>query len=123
MPGFCAYAWLALAPFSTDRPPSPDLVIDSGVSCVSKYALTGTPGDTFRQEIYFGGPFLTPPLVFVWPMTGRVRCRTPRNVGVVGMAQNITPYGFTLVGRNSDCKADGGSTGFYWVGIGCVSRH
>ena len=77
MPGFCAYAWLALAPFSTDRPPSPDLVIDSGVSCVSKYALTGTPGDTFRQEIYFGGPFLTPPLVFVLANDGQGQVPNP----------------------------------------------
>jgi len=77
MPGFCAYAWLALAPFSTDRPPSPDLVIDSGVSCVSKYALTGTPGDTFRQEIYFSGSFLTPPLVFVLANDGQGQVPNP----------------------------------------------
>lgn len=35
---------------------------------------------------------------------------------MVGVAQAVTPFGFRLAARNSDCMA--GRSGFYWVAIG-----
>lgn len=40
------------------------------------------------------------------------------NAAVVGIAQDVTPNGFTLSARNSDCAS--GQAGFYWVAIGWV---
>ena len=35
----------------------------------------------------------------------------------VGIASNVTPYGFTIAARNSDCAA--GQAGFDYVAFGC----
>ncbi len=63
--------------------------------------------------IYFTDTFLAPPVVLV---TGNHPQSEGRNPAVVGIAQNVTPFGFRLAALNSDCI--GGRTGSYWVVIG-----
>jgi hypothetical protein len=41
---------------------------------------------------------------------------TDANTAVVGIVQAVTPHGFRLAARNSDCGA--GKAGFTWVAIG-----
>ncbi len=63
--------------------------------------------------IYFTDPFLAPPVVLLTDNDPRSEGRNP---AVVGIAQNVTPFGFRVAARNSDYI--GGRTGFYWVAIG-----
>ncbi len=64
-------------------------------------------------HVTFDQAFLTPPTVLVTALH-------PGNSGpaVVGMASYVTPNGFLLRARNSDCVA--GAAGFNWVAFGCL---
>jgi len=78
----------------------------------------------------FGEPFLTPPLVFVGTndflsLDSDVISAIPRAtpilrsnnvVAVAPMAEDVTPYGFTIAARNTDLV--GGTVGFCWMAIG-----
>lgn len=92
-----------------------DLWIDSGQVFPLPFDPDCTHGDWHSWEVYFHQSFLTPPVVLVTPNNRGVE---GHNSAVVGIAQNVTSYGFTLAARNSDCA--GGQAGFYWVAIGCA---
>jgi hypothetical protein len=91
-----------------------NLFVDTGEVTAQAFNISCVDGDTQTQTVFFTRPFLTPPIVLL----------TANDVGAaghlafpVGLAQNVTPYGFTLTGRNSDCAP--GMAGFYWVALGC----
>jgi hypothetical protein len=121
--GESGFYYLRVAP---GRPMEANLVIDTGEVPGDTFYRDCDPGDTKSWDVYFDYPFLTPPVVFVTTNDNNV---TSHNVAAVGMARNVTPYEFTLVGRNSDCAGGSdrplgsssvsGQAGFYWVAIGC----
>jgi len=120
--GICAFYWAAFdaAVKPIVDPTVPDMVIDTGIAEARSFAVSNTQGDWNWWEIFFRKPFLTPPVVLVTAndqLGGGQLIPTKANIAAVGIAQNVTPYGFRLAGRSSDCAA--GQAGFYWVAIGC----
>jgi hypothetical protein len=120
--GGCGFYYVAL---SHKTPGRADLIVDTGDVHPQNFFADCTEGDTRSWDVYFHQPFLTPPVVLV---TANGSEANFHNAAAVGMARNVTPYGFTLVGRNSDCFGEGGvfgprpaiPAGFYWVAIGCA---
>ncbi len=120
--GGCAFYYVAL---SHKTPGRADLMLDTGEVYEQVFYKDCTEGDTRSWDVYFNQPFLAPPVVLV---TANGRDANTHNAAAIGMARNVTPYGFTLVGRNSDCFGEGGllgprtaiPAGFYWVAIGCA---
>ena len=109
--GDCAFYHVALSEEGAGRG---DMILDSGSVGAQSFKPDCEYGDWRSWSITFHEPFLAPPIVLV---TANDRNVKAGNVAVVGIAQNVTAYGFTLSGRNSDCAA--GQAGFYWVAIGC----
>ena len=103
----------------------PNFTIDSGtvsatqlLGAGSSFWPSGQPGDTTLFDVYFNQlNWLRPPLVFLTANTVGAE-NVPHNAFAVGIAQNVTTYGFKLRARNSDCAS--GACGFYWVAIGTV---
>lgn len=110
--GDCAFYYVAL---SQETAGKEDLWVDSGELTAQGFAPDCKSGDWRDWSITFSQPFLTPPVVLVTANDLRVKGGNP---AVVGIARNVTPYGFLLSARNSDCS--GGQAGFYWVAIGCA---
>lgn len=79
------------------------------------------PGDWRAWHVYFPRPFLSPPIVLLTATDNGV---PPIDIEfgyiahAVGVAQNVTSYGFTLASRNSGCIE--GSVGFNWIAIGMI---
>lgn len=119
--GYSNFRYLALAkvpPGITGAPPgdSSDVWVDSGYVAPASFAPECQEGDWKSWYVWFDQAFLTPPIVLVTAMNVTVQPQAG-NPAVVGIAQYVTPNGFRLAARNSDCA--GGLTGFYWVAIGC----
>ena len=122
--GSCGFYYAAL---SHDAPGRGDLIVDTGEVYEQSFLNDCNSGDTRDWDVYFHQPFLTPPIVLVTAYHSRLDTVHP--AAAVGMARNVTPFGFTLVGRNSDCFGPTGlggqviasSAGFYWVAIGCAT--
>jgi hypothetical protein len=82
-----------------------------------------TPGSWISVAVDFHQPYREPPVVLLTANDDGVSqavagTGTDHNAAVVGIATNVTPNGFILSARNSDC-APRGTCGFYWVAIGC----
>jgi hypothetical protein len=92
------------------------LWIDTGLISPVSFNNSCIPGDTVSQSIVFHRPFLTPPIVLLTATEIGLSIADPR-VSPVGIAQDVTPYGFTLTARNSSCFP--GKSNFFWVAIGC----
>jgi hypothetical protein len=121
--GGCAFYYVALSP---GTPGSGNLIVDTGEVPGQGFFDDCSHGDTREWDVYFSQPFLTPPIILATANDSNLR---QHQAFPVGMARNVTPYGFTLVGRNSDCFTGGGGilgpkltgqAGFYWVAIGCA---
>ncbi len=119
--GNSAFYYLAdaFAPNQGDR----SLWVDTGELQATEWPLSGgsvdfapncKDDDTKSVSIDFHRPFLTPPVVL---LTANDLGIADHNAALVGIAQDVTPWGFTLTARNSDCSA--GQAGFFWVAVGC----
>lgn len=126
--GGCGFYFVAV---SRGLPGSGNLIIDTGEVVLQNFHSDCSDGDTRTWDIYFSQPFLTPPTILVTANDGNLGRPPQHQAFPVGMARNVTPYGFTLAGRNSDCFTGRGSgdpfgqevfgqAGFYWVAIGCA---
>jgi hypothetical protein len=115
--GDCAFYYLAIATL-LDQPNGDGGNLQVGTGEVQAMSLNAAcvPGDAQTSQVDFHQPFLTPPTVLLTANDLGV-AQDGHNAAAVGIAQNVTPYGFTLLARNSDCM--GGQAGFYWVAIGC----
>jgi hypothetical protein len=89
--------------------------IEIGETKDMSFQPSGRPGDWQTWDIRFATPFSESPVVLV---TAKKPNGTPAelNPAVVGVAQEVTPFGFRLAARNSDCFQ--GTTGFQWAAIG-----
>jgi hypothetical protein len=126
-PGGCGFYYAAISP---GIPGNGSLIVDTGEVSSQNFFNDCSDGDTRAQEVYFSRPFLTPPMILVTANDGHLGRGLQHQAFPVGMARSVTPYGFTLVGRNSDCfTGDGGiiargkvpgQAGFFWVAIGCA---
>lgn len=110
--GDCAFYYVAL---SQQMAGKEDLWVDSGEVTAQTFAPDCKSGDWGDWTITFSQPFLSAPVVLVTANDLRAKGGNP---AVVGIARNVTPYGFLLSARNSDCAP--GQAGFYWVAIGCA---
>jgi hypothetical protein len=124
--GGCGFYYAAISP---GIPGTGSLIVDTGEVVPQNFFNDCSAGDTRALEVYFSQPFLTPPTILVTANDGHLGQNLQHQAFPVGMARDVTPYGFTLVGRNSDCfTGDGGvfgpkiaaAAGFYWVAIGCA---
>jgi hypothetical protein len=90
------------------------IFVDSGQVAPLWFEPCSTFSNSWNQwAVTFDQAFLTPPTVLV----------TAFHVGtsgpaVAGMACYVTPNGFLLRARNTDCAA--GEVGFNWVAFGCA---
>jgi hypothetical protein len=116
--GYCNFQYLALARLIGGTNPEgvSDAFVDSGVVGPQGFSPSCQKGDWKSWYVWFDQAFLTPPTVLVTANNHHVVPPTD-NPAVVGMARYVTPNGFRLFGRNSDCAA--GMTGFDWVAVGC----
>jgi hypothetical protein len=110
--GGCSFYYCAIVG-GAGRPQN--VVIDTGEVKPKDFARGGQPNDWQQWEVYFRGPFLTPPVVLL-TATDRGLPRGNGPVAAVGIAQNVTTQGFTLAARNSDVRH--GSAAFNWVAVG-----
>jgi hypothetical protein len=80
------------------------------------------PGDWRMWHIYFSRPFVTPPIVLMTANNSEVP-QIDTEFGLiahaVGVAQNVTPFGFTIAARNSSCIQ--GWASFDWLAFGSIS--
>jgi len=96
-------------------PQTRNMVVDTGAVGSLAFEPHCKVFDWVRVDIQFSRPFLTPPVVLISANDAGER---KGNVAAVGIAADVTPWGFTLLARNSDCAA--GHAGFYWVAFGCA---
>ena len=118
--GVVAPNWLA-ASFAPDAETSgSSLYVDSGRTDSARFQMGGHQDGWQFWEVPFSRPFESPPVVQL-TCTAAADTWAPnldqRGVPVVGIVMNVTRFGFTLCGRNSDLVA--GQSGFYWVAVGC----
>jgi hypothetical protein len=121
--GVCNFNWVALSQPSalTGIGDSANVWVDTGVVSAKFFSQDCLAGDTQSWAVDFSAPFLTSPIVLLTANDiGLITQPSPgdHNCAAVGIARDITPYGFTLTARNSDCSS--GKAGFYWVAIGCM---
>ena len=117
--GYSNFQYLALAKaFVAGVPPEgqTNVWVNTGWVPPKSFAPTCEKGDWNSWYVWFDQAFLTPPTVLV--TANNLNVANAGNPAVVGIAQYVTPNGFRLAARNSDCGS--GLTGFYWVAIGCV---
>jgi hypothetical protein len=112
--GDCMFYYAAVGQDPLGGGSNQNLFVDTGVVSAMGFNSTFVPGDTQSLPIFFNEPFLTPPIVL---LTANNVDATGHIAAPVGLAQDVTPYGFNLVARNSDCAP--GMAGLYWVALGC----
>ncbi|MGD0125405.1 MAG: hypothetical protein ABSF46_08610 [Terriglobia bacterium] len=111
--GACAFYWAAFSHSNLFNPQAkPEPSIETGEVNTLSFPPSGQTGDWQFVDIYFADPFLNAPVVL---LTAHSAISSTR-AAVVGIARDVTPYGFRLAMRNSDCGA--GVAGFYWAAIG-----
>lgn len=115
--GGCSFNWASFsyeAFFARDGGNS-EPSIEIGETKDTSFQPSGRPGDWQTWDIQFTTPFKESPLILI---TAKKPKGTPAklNPAVVGVAQQVTPFGFRLAARNSDCSD--GTTGFQWAAIG-----
>lgn len=97
--------------------PVPGLWVDAGWVDAEYLEWKHDPaGNQWRTwEVYFSDSFSAPPVVLLTA----VETLGPGVHGCapVGIVSHVTPYGFTLAARNSDCAP--GEANFNWVAFGC----
>ncbi len=114
--GYCAFNYAALSyalSFTSD-----DIRILSGFTPAADFNLSCQFGDWNSWDIYFSQPFGSLPVILITATDIALISNAGENVPAVGVAENVTPYGFTLAARNSDVTSPG-SASFYFVAIGC----
>jgi hypothetical protein len=115
--GDCAFNSFAIT--TLPKQPNGDagnLQVDVGQINAIHFSQSCGAGDTQSVFIDFHQPFLTSPIVLLTANDLGVAAGG-HNAAVVGVAADVTPYGFTLLARNSDCAS--GEAGFYWAAISC----
>jgi hypothetical protein len=120
--GTCGFNFLSASRKGPERPPD-NLWVDTGRIGCKPFAASGQVGDWQTWTITFNSAsqpnigFETPPHVF---LTANDMGVAAHNAAAVGIVDQVTTSGFTLVARNSDCAA--GSAGFNWAAFGHVRR-
>jgi hypothetical protein len=115
--GLCGFNWAAFqqfpAPLTANQAMPADLWVDTGRA---PQGFEFVPGGWASAEIQFSAPFNTVPVVLITP---RVEAFAPggSSCAPVPIAQNVTPFGFTLAARNSDTNVNASSANFDWVAL------
>jgi hypothetical protein len=112
--GLASVGYVAMLPGEA----APDtLAIDSGRVAPLRFAPGARRGDWQTWGVTFAAHFVGPPVVIATAdnYDGNLRSYA---VAAVGMADDVTPYGFTLAARNSDVS--GGFVAFSWLAIGYI---
>lgn len=111
-PGFTSLNYLAIGP---GQGMPANIMIDTGRVAPRCFARGGSNGDWQMWQISFADHFLVPPTVLITAdnFDGKIPTFA---VAAVPVANDVTPYGFTLAARNSDISS--GWVAFSWVAIG-----
>lgn len=102
-------------PIRIDEVITQEPFIETGEVAAAHFAPSGQQGDWQIWDVRFKDAFAAAPTVL---LTAKKAGKTlpEANPAVVGVVQAVTPHGFRLAARNSDCS--GGETGFQWVALG-----
>ena len=133
--GSCGFNWVALQQLYGATPPGPpyvaNLIVDTGHFPYDDPDLdfnqSGTDGDWAFGEIQFSAPFGGTPVVLISARFDFGASFLPEtfegtsSCAPVAIAQNVTPFGFTLAARNSDTNPNGGSASFDWIAFSQVT--
>ena len=120
--GQCAFYHVALGGDRTDLL-DPQILVETGTTSeahvIEPVSLGGWPYATEYWHVYFARPFLTPPVVLVSAVDEGSVAGEPTLAAVqcVGQAHDVTPFGFTLVARNTTNAR--GKIFLHWVALGC----
>jgi hypothetical protein len=110
-PGLASFHYVGFVPSD----PAPELVVDTGRVAPLHFAVGARPGDWQAATVNFNDYFLAPPIVVI--TADNYDALLPADsVAAVPMANDVTPYGFTLAARNSDIRS--GWVAFSWMAIG-----
>ena len=111
-PGLAGFNYFAFLP-GVAAPPN--LIVDTGRVFPLRFAKGAQRGDWQTWMVNFADHFISPPTVILTAdnYDGNIRSYA---VAAVGMANDVTPNGFTLAARNSDVSA--GWVAFSWLAIG-----
>jgi hypothetical protein len=107
--GMCGFFWGSFAQSTVFDVRKREPSIELG-EAVSFFERSGHAGDWQFKDVYFADAFLTAPVVLTTSFS------VTQRVAIVSLAQNVTPFGFTLALRNADIIA--GRAGSAWVAIG-----
>lgn len=119
--GQCAFYHVALDGDPHDLL-DPQILVDTGTTPDALEVFSGGDLRGYRYwHIYFSRPFLTPPVVLLTATDQGVVDMQPTlpPVQTIGQAYDVTPYGFTLVARDTS-NLDTGKTFLHWVALGCT---
>lgn len=111
-PGLASFNYLAFGSFTALKP---NTLVDTGRVSPKYFRVGSQRGDWQAWAVSFSTHFLVPPVVIVTAdnFDGKINSYA---VAAVPLANDITPYGFTLASRNSDVVA--GWVAFSWLAIG-----
>ena len=95
--------------------PVENVIIQTGKAHAQFFNEDCVSGDTRSQSVGFFPGFPGDGIRVIVTPTNLDVAKDEYNAAVVGIAQNVSAQGFTLLARNSDCKA--GATNFYWMAV------
>ena len=110
-PGLSSFYYVGFGPGGS----TPDLVVDTGRVAPLHFGVGAYRGDWQATTVNFEDYYVAPPVVIVTPdnYDGLLPWDS---VAAVPMANDVTPYGFTLAARNADIRS--GWVAFSWMAVG-----
>jgi hypothetical protein len=116
--GLATYFYVAIAAPAGFGAGSSMMMVDSGQTAELHFNPGGQHGDWQEITVNFAQPFIAAPVVLVTALN------VPKSIlprPVLPQARHVTPFGFTLTGRNAlgDPISGVGGTSFAWAAFGC----